>query len=215
MAREDHQPVEGPVVRSECSREEMRAACGRTIAFVLALEKGADGSDPDVVTAITSVKRTGMAAAIVLTVSALAEAAIDATRNAGKKGNTFVQALEYDPAAAIPLTREAGDFELFNLPYGLLVTAHAVATGLLDDCDGVLFMDAAQSPITADQVYELCCDAREHPDAEVVVSRIQQQHCMPCWISRAFLDRLVDRDPALINAGEMRQEPCIRTRPRF
>ena len=210
MAREDHQPTMLAPERPERTPDEMRKVCGRTIAFILALQKNADGSDPDIANAIAQVKRARMAAAIVLAAPALSAAAIEATRNAGKKGTTLVQAMEYDPAAAIPLTREAGDFELFDLPYGLLLTAHFVAEGLHDDYDAVMIMDAAQSRITADRLYELCLDAHEHPEAEVVESWIQWLRRTPCLITRAFLGRLADRDPALTGVGEARQVPFIR-----
>lgn len=212
MAREDHQPNAQMPERPERTPDEMRKACSRTIAFILALGKAADGSDPDIANAIAQAKRAHMAAAIVLAVPELSEAAIEATRNAGKKGTTLVQAMEYDPAAAIPLTREAGDFELFDLPYGLLLTARFVAEGLHDDYDAVMIMDAAQGRITADHLYELCLDLREHPEAEVVESWIQWLRRMPCLVTRAFLNRLADRDPALTGTGEARQVPFIRVR---
>ncbi|MBQ9042761.1 MAG: aminotransferase class V-fold PLP-dependent enzyme, partial [Eggerthellaceae bacterium] len=91
---------------------------------------------------------------------------------------------------------------------GLLVTLRAVADSLLDDYDAVLVMDAAQDRITSDHLYELCADAREHPEAEVVVSWIQWLRRTPCWVSRAFLDRLEAHDPAL--TGD--QVPFIRLR---
>ena len=212
MSREDHQPTACPPMRPDRTPDEMRAVCGRTIAFILALDKNADGSDPDIAGVIAQAKRARVAAAIVLAAPALADAAIEATRNAGKKGTTLVQAMEYDPAAAIPLTREAGDFELFDLSYGLLLTARFVAEGLHDDYDGVMVMDAAQGRIMADHLYELCLDAREHPEAEVAVSWIQWLRRTPCLITRAFLDRLADRDPALVGAGDARQVPLIAVR---
>ena len=198
MSREDHQPTDLAPERPERTPDEMRAVCGRAIAFVLALGKNADGGDPDIAHAVMQAKRARVAAAIVLAGPEFAEAAIEATRNAGKKGTTLVQALEYDPAAAIPLTRDAGDFELFDLPYGLLVTVHAIAESLHDDYDAVVIMDAAQSRVTSDHLYELCLDAHEHPEAEVVESWIQWLRRTPCLVKRAFLDRLAQRDPALV-----------------
>ena len=214
MTREDYQPWSESPERLERTPDEMRKVCGRTIAFILALGKNADGGIPDIVCALTQAKQARVAAAIVLAAPALADVAIEATRNAGRKGNTLVQALEYDPEAAIPLTREAGDFELMGLPYGLLATVHAVAEGLHDDYNAVLVMDAAHDRITADHVYELCFDAREHPDAEVIASLTKLIRCTPCWISRSFLDRLDSRDPALIDVYAAHQTPeiCMRDR---
>ncbi|MBQ9043517.1 MAG: hypothetical protein IJ111_11985, partial [Eggerthellaceae bacterium] len=164
MPRKDHQPAEVVPERPKRSAEEKQEVCGRTIAFVLAFGKNADGSDPDVLAAIEAAKHARAAAAIVLATSEVANVAMEAARNVGRKGNTLVQAMEYDPAAAIPMTREAGNFELIGLPYGLLVTLRAVADSLLDDYDAVLVMDAAQDRITSDHLYELCADAREHPE---------------------------------------------------
>ena len=212
MAREDHQPWPESPERPERTPDEMRKVCGRTIAFILALDKNVDGSNPDIDWALTQAKRARVAAAIVLAAPALVDVAIDATRSAGRKGNTLVQALEYDPSAAIPLTREAGDFELFGLPYGLLMTARAVSEGLHDDYDAVLIMDAAQDRIASDHLYELCLDAREHPEAEVVESWIQWLRRMPCLIKRAFLDRLAARDPLLTKAGKTHQVPFVQAR---
>ena len=212
MAREDHQPVEGALKRPDRTSDEMKAVCGRTIAFVMALEKNPDGSDPDIAAAITAARRARMAAAIVLAGPACIEVAAEATRNAGKKGNTLVQAMEYDSAAAVPLTREAGDFELIGLPYGLLVTTRAVADSLLDEYDAVVVMDAAQDRITADHLYELCLDACKQPEAEAVASWIQWLRRTPCWVSRAFLDRLAAGDAKLIGRGDARQVPFVKLR---
>jgi len=197
MAREDHQPNSNPVERPERSSEERAAVCGRVIAFITALSPLPDGSAPDIAQALTQAKRARVAAALVLAAPPLVEAAREAMRMEGGRGRTLVQAIEYDPAAAIPLTREAGDFELFNLPFGLLETTRVIADSLLDDYEGVLIMDAAQDKITADHVYELCQDLREHPDAEVIVSWIQWLRRTPCLLTPAFLARLEARDPNL------------------
>ena len=212
MTREDHQPIEGTVERPERTPDEMRALCGRAVAFILALGEPADASSPAVSAAIAAARKARVAAAIVLAEPRWADVAKEAVRTAGKKGATFVQALEYDPAAAVPMTRDAGDFELVGLPYGLLATFRAVAEGLHDGYDAVLVMDAAQSRITADHLYELCCDAREHPEAEVVVSWIQWLRRMPCWISRGFLDRLAEPGSSLVAVDGRRKVARIALR---
>lgn len=193
MAREDHQPIEGAVVRPERTPDEMRALCGRTVAFIMVSGELVDGSDPEIAAAIAAARKARMAAAIVLAEPRWADAAKEAVRTAGKKGSTFVQALEYDPAAALPMTRDAGDFELVGLPYGMLATIRAVAEGLFDGYEAAVVMDAAQGRISADHLYELCSDAKDHPESEVVVSWIQWLRRTPCWISRAFLDRLAQQ----------------------
>lgn len=212
MTREDHQPIEGTVERPERTPDEMRALCGRAVAFILALGERADAGDPAVSSAIAAARKARMAAAIVLAEPRWADVAKEAVRTAGKKGATFVQALEYDPAAAVPMTRQAGGFELIGLPYGLLVTIRAVAEGLHDDYEAALVVDAAQGCVTADRLYELCCDAREHPEAEVVATRVQQLRRTPCWISRGFLNRLAEQDPRLIGSDGERKAAHIALR---
>lgn len=201
MAREDHQPFEGAVERPQRSGEEKQEVCGRTIAFVLAFGKNADGSDPDVLAAIEAAKHARAAAAVVLAAPSMAETAAEAMRNVGRKGNTLVQAMEYDPTAAVPLTREAGNFELVGLPFGLLVTLRAVAESLLDDYEAVVVLDASQDRITSDHLFELCFDARAHAGTEAAASWIQWARRMPCWIGRAFLERLAAHDPTLVGEG--------------
>ena len=210
--REDHQPVEGAPARPGRTPEEMEAVCGRTIALILALRKNADGSDPAIEGVIAQVKRARMAAAIVFAAPELSEVAIEASRNAGEKETALVQASVYDSAAAIPFTREAGDFELFGLPYGLLAAAHSAADGVTDDYDAVLFMDASQDRITADHLYELCADARANDGVDVVVSWIQQLRRMPCLVTCGFLDMLAAGDPPFAAANGLRQVPHIRAR---
>lgn len=198
MAREDHQPVLGSPRRPDRTPDDMRRMCGRSIAFVLAL-----GHEPgDIGQAIFTARKSRVAAAYVFAKPAFAPQALEEVRLSGKKGETMVQAVELDPAAVIELTRQGGDFELFSqLPYGLLETMRVLAETSLDDYDNVIVLDAMQDRITPDHVYELVADAREHPDAEVVVSWIQQLRRMPCVLTRAFLGRLEARDAALLGDG--------------
>lgn len=215
MARADHQPWDENPERPKRSKDEMQQVCGRAITFVLALGPSSRGGCDDVRTAIEQARAARVPAAYVLAGPQRVQDVLEAVRlcGAGSRGHTLIQAIEYDPAAAIGMTREAGDFELFSqLSFGLLETMRVVAESSLDTYDSVLVMDAAQNKVTADHLYELCLDARQHPEAEVVVSWIQWLRRMPCVISRTFLDRLEARDASLLGDGASRVVPAIRTR---
>ena len=186
MARQDHQPQFGPVERPSRTPEELRAICGRTIAFVLAL-----GEQPgDISAAIDAALQARVPAVFVLASPERVAEASEAVRTAPRKKTVMVQAMEYDASAAIPLTRDAGNFELFELPYGLIATMHAVASSVLDEYEAIVVMNAAQTKVTADHLFELCLDAREHADAEVVASWIQWLRRPPYYLRRAFLESL-------------------------
>lgn len=205
MNREEHQPECANPQRENRSREEMQALCGRTVAFIMALTEQAD--IPAINAAVNAARYAQMAAAIVLASPACAPAALEATRRGAPRRQTLIQAVEYDPAAAIPLTRDAGDFELFNLPYGLLETTRVITDSLLDDYEAVVIMDAAQDKITADHLYELCLDAHERPEVEVVASWIQQLRRTPVLLTHAFLDRLGRKDPQLCGGAALKGVP--------
>lgn len=213
MKREDHQPTLEPVKRPARSGEEMRDACGRAIAVVTALGPSSSRSADDISTAIAAARNAQVAAAFVLASATRAQDAAEAVRTSGKRGRTLIEAIEYDPAAAIELTRDAGDFELINLPFGLIETARIIAESSLDGYESVILMDAAQNHVTADHLYELCIDAQQHPDAEVIVSWIEQLRRTPCLLTRGFLEKLAEADytrPA--GKSGLRAVPRIRTR---
>ena len=207
MARDDHQPWPEEPERPERTPDDMRKMCGRTVAFILALGQDAG----DIGGAIACARKARVAAAYVFAKPVFAPQAVEAVRLSGKKGQTLVQAIEYDPGVAVGMTRDAGNFELFSqLPYGLLETMRVVAAGSLDDYEAVVVLDAEQDRITPDHVYELMSDAREHPEAEVVVSWIQWLRRMPCVVTRTFLERLERRDAALLGSGFGSSRPTPR-----
>ena len=213
MAREDHQPSMEPVERPVRSDEEKLAACGRTIAFVKAFGSDRSFGKDELAAAIEAARHARMAAVFALADAAHTADALEAMRTVGRRGRTFVQAVEYDEAAAVGLTRDAGDLELFNLPFGLLETVRAIADSVMDDYDAVVIMDAAQAKVTADHLHELCLDAREHPEAEAVASWIQWLSRTPVLFTRALLGRLEERDPNLCGgAGEAGVRPVPRVR---
>ena len=181
----------------------MEENMGNTIAFVLAV-----GEEPgDIGHAIGAARAAGVAAAIVLARPEFTGAALDAVRLARGGKHVVVQAVEYDPAAAIDLTRDAGDFELFSqLPFGLLETMRVIAESLTDTYDSILVLDSRQTRIESEHLLKLRSGLAGSP--EVVVSWIDQLRRMPCLVTRAFLERLERRDPELC-AGAGKAVPRI------
>ena len=210
MAREDHQPWTENPKRPERSKDDRQAVCGRGIAFVLAL-----GPQPgDLTKALETACASQAAAVYILAKPEYADKAAKALREVRHSKNQMVEAMEYDLSAAVGMTREAGNFELFSqLSFGLLETMRVVASTLLDDYKFVIAVDSAQENVTADHLYEVCEDALQHPEAEVVVSWIQKLRRMPCVVRREFLERLEVRDPKLLGAGGRPDvAPLIKTR---
>ena len=218
MTREEHQPWSENPQRPQRTPEDFQETCGDTIGFVLAL-----GEQPgDIEHAVAEARKAKLAAVYVLTRSAFTAKAAEAEAALGGKGRTLVRSLEYDPAEAVKLTRGAGNFELFSqLPFGLLETMREICESLSDTYTSAIVLDAAQDHITADHIYELIEDAREHPQAEVVVSWIQWLRRMPCVVTRPFLERVGAHDPQLLGqlgavkigqAAPKRPVPFIRTR---
>ena len=159
MSREDHQPTAEAPQRKQATHEELLAACGRTIGFVMALGEESTG---DLHPAIEAALGAGMPAVFVLGSPERAAEVAEAVRTTPHRKNTVLQAMEYDASAAIPLTRDAGNFELFELSYGLIATARAIAESMLDDYDSVVIMNGAQEKVTVTHLYELCSDAKAH-----------------------------------------------------
>lgn len=104
MARDDHQPWPEEPERPERTPDDMRKMCGRTVAFILALGQDAG----DIGGAIACARKARVAAAYVFAKPAFAPQAVEAVRLSGKKGQTLVQAIEYDPGVAVGMTREIG-----------------------------------------------------------------------------------------------------------
>lgn len=188
MAREDHQPWSEPD-RRKLTAEELHDAFGRTVAFVLALGPSGEDDAQGIAHAIAEAWRARVAAVFVL---ARAGQATVASKAVGESASaeTATVLLESDPSDAIAITREAGDFELIGIPFGTLAAMRDAATEICPDYDAALVIDARQQRISAEHLFELHEDAREHGEAEIVVSWIQWLRRMPVLIKRKFLDRL-------------------------
>ena len=192
MTREDHQPWDCLPERPDRTPEEWRAICGRTIAFVLAF--GAHvGDAADIGAAVDAGCQAHMPGVFVLADDEHASVAMDAVRaGRSKESGVLVDVVGYSPASAIALTRDAADFEMCGLPYGLLVAMREAASQGVDDYESVVALSATRTGITAHHLYELCQDMRAHPDADAIASWITWLRRPPFVLSHAFLDSLQD-----------------------
>ena len=160
----------------------MRDDCGRVIAFVLALGTEAG----DIGGAILAARQARVAGVFVLARPEFAEAAVEAVRTSGRKGQTMVQAVEYDPPAG-----GAAELELpGRLSPELLETMRVISESALDDYDAVLVADAAECSIAEGDIRGLCLAASEQPDADAVAALVDGERRLPCLVMRPFLDRL-------------------------
>ena len=188
--REEHQPQKTLPERSRRSGEELRAACGRTVACILAF--GAD-AEKHVETVLTETIAAKVPAVFVLADPASEQEVAQVVYSARRKGkNIVVEVMGIDPNAVRDLTRDAADFELYGVPFGLLVTMRELAKSVLPDYRAVLVMDARMHAITASHVYELHEDLQAFPDRDVIASWIQWLRRPPFLIARPFIEGLDD-----------------------
>ncbi len=190
MSREDHQPLKEIPERPRRSGEELRAVCGRSVTYILAFGEGAEEHIETVLTEAIAAK---VPAVFILTDPASEQAVAQAVYSARRKGkNTVVEVMGVDPVAVRELTRNAADFELYGVPFGLLVTMRELSVSVLPNYRAVLVMDARMCAITAGHLYELHEDMDAYPDCDAITSWIQQLRRPPYLISRAYLESLDD-----------------------
>ena len=191
MAREDHQPQVEPPARPIRSDAEWEQTCSRTIACVLAFGRhaGMGCSEESIAAAIRAAIGAHMPAVFVLVDEerkADAISSADAVRKAAH--GVLIEVVEYDESAAYALTREAADFELCELSYGLLVSMREAAKNARIEYDALVAMSAGPTGITCHHLYELCDDFLQHPDTRAIASWIAWLRRPPYLISRDFLN---------------------------
>ena len=130
-----------------------------------------------------------------------------------KKNASPVQVVGIDPPVLLDQTRKAANFTMFDVPFGVLELVRGLAGTLLDGYDNALVLNADNVRITADHIYELCLDAAEHPEAEVVASWISWLRRPPYLFTRAFLEGLEERGLTAPGAnGRDRDVPVLQVR---
>lgn len=193
MARADHQPWETTPDRPDRSVEEWHEACGRTIAFVLAVGQhaGAGCNEQSIAAAVEAACQACMPGVYVLADAAHEQDVMAAMRSINfKKYKTTIEFMGYDEKAALPLTHDAADFEVCEIPYGLIETMHAVADSVSDEYDSVIAIGAGPTDITCHHLFEVCVDHLRHPDAGVIASWIMWLRRPPYLFTRDFMDGL-------------------------
>lgn len=188
MTRENHQPQGERPERPRRGGDELRAACGRAVAFVLAFD---DVAAHGVNAGVDAAAGAKTPAVFVLAAPAVSDKVAQSVYSVRRRGrNTPIQVMALDPGAVREATRAAADFELFGLPCGLLDTMRMLADSVLPDYEAALVLDAAMDSILPDHLYELCSELKGRPDAEAVASWIQWLRRPPYAVSRTFLEGL-------------------------
>lgn len=220
MAREDHQPIEGPVEHRNKSVGEMRALCNSFPCIILALDEGiapltVQFEDPElepvtcvnddaavarplqnyegkpcVTWAVESALEAGFAGVAVLAVPSLIQAIEDAVRRDASDNARSVRIIAYDNEAGRRKTRDACGFQLFGLGFGLLDEIRRIACEIAPACTRIAVLGCDQVRMDAQHLSELCEDAIEQPDVDAVSSWIMWFRHKPFVISRSFLDGL-------------------------
>ena len=193
--REDHQPQEKPPARPQRKPEEWSEACSRTVGFVLAFghHAGETCTESTVGAAIDALCGARMPCAVVLADAEHEQRARTAIERAGSRWpDASVELVSYDELAAVPATRDAADFELCGLPFGLLVVLRQEARRVQGDFESLVVLDAGATNVTSDHLFELCQDFGEHPDVNAIASWIMWLRRPPLLIARSFLDGIED-----------------------
>lgn len=150
----------------------------------------------------------------VVTTSALADSVSWAVQTAKRKKNASpVQVLALDTEVLLEQTRKAANFKMFDLPFGVIELVRGVAGTVVDGYDGAVVICADNVRVSADHLYELCRDANEHPEAEVIASWISWLRRPPYLFKREFLESIEERGLTSPGAnGHDRDVPRIKVR---
>ncbi len=215
MAREDHQPWEKPSERPDRSDAEWEDTCSRTIAYVLACGRyaGMGCGKESIAAAIRAACNAHMPAVFVFVDEAHradAALAVDAVREETREA--LIELVEYDGRAAVAMTREAADFELCEISYGLLVAMRAAAERAGLEYDAIIALGAGPTGITCHHLFELCEDRMQHPDSNAVISWIAWFRRLPYLISRNFLESMDSSSLVTRRADGMRGVPHVGVR---
>ena len=184
---------------------------GSPLARPLQLFEG----EPAVAYAIRAACRAQVGMAYVLTVPELSQEVRSISYSVKRrKFDPDVEVLEVDAPALSERTRQSGDVELFDVGYGLLEVAHALAGQGLGRFDAAIVMRSDMVRITADHIFELCEDFRKHPGCDVVASWISWLRRPPYLFATDYLDRLVGEAEAgrTMQSDALAAVPWVNTR---
>lgn len=180
------QPESTAVDASGKTVEERMAACGTTIAIVLAYEPGTEAGVKAVTGALRASRMPGV---FVLAGPGNADWLAHELQGVKRKGNAqLVQVLQYDPLAAQAMGDLPDGMEAAGLPFGLLLTARALAETAYDVYDSVAFVEGGDAGVTADDLHDLCAQAKAG-EADVVASGEGPARIV---VKRPFLEKLGD-----------------------
>lgn len=112
-----------------------------------------------------------------------------------KKNDPYLQVIECDKKSLIDRTRQAGDVEVFGVPFSVLEIAHALTNDGMGGYSHALIMPSDEVRIRADHIYELHQEAQAHPDTDAVASWIERLRRPPYLFSQDFLNGLCEGVP--------------------
>ena len=112
-----------------------------------------------------------------------------------KKNDPYLQVIECDKKSLIDRTRQAGNVEVFGVPFAVLEIASALVDTEMGGYSHALIMSADAVRVRADHLYELCLEAQAHPDVDAIASWIQWLRRPPYLFSQDFLIKLCEGVP--------------------
>lgn len=210
MRRMQHQPGATPAPAEDPSSEELREACGKLAALVLARDAGTAplsmfGEDGEATSCTGADGLPAPRPVQLFEGKTLVQRAVDLLQACGVQG-VEVSAAEnlrdeiagllgsgcavcaYDAAADHAATLAHCGFEAFNLGFGTLRQARELATRT--EAEGVLVIPCDLAAFKPRHVLAMARALHEHEDAEIIASWITWLNRPPYLLRRSFLDAL-------------------------
>ena len=152
-----------------------------------------------------------MAAVYVIAADEIAERVRDAlAADDFDRRGVDVRVVASGSAALVERTAALANFKMFDLSSGVITLVRDLAEEAPESYENVVVLSADNVRVTAEHLYELCADAHEHPEAEVVSSWIAWLRRPPYLFTRDFLLSLEDRGLTAVGANG-----CDRDVPRL
>lgn len=208
--RMQHQPGAAPASAEDPSPEELRRACGKLAALVLARDAGTAplavfGEDGEAASCTGADGLPAPRPVQLFEGKTLVQRTVDLLRACGVK-NIEVSVVEslhaevagalgaacavtaYDAGADHAATLAHCGFETFNLGFGTLRQARELAART--EAEGVLVIPCDLAAFKPRHVLAMACALHEHEDAEIIASWITWLNRPPYLLRRSFLDAL-------------------------
>lgn len=169
---------------------------------------------PAVCWALEACCQAQMAAVYVIAAGAIADQVRDAIASDDfDRYGVDVRVVTSDPAELVERTAALANFKMFDLSSGVIALVRDLAEGAPETYGSAVVLSADNVRVTAEHLYELCADAHEYPEAEVVSSWIAWLRRPPYLFTRGFLTSMESRGLTSVGAnGFDRAVPKIAVR---